>query len=120
MVHSTKAIARKHVPSLMLLATGSKLREEPQSGAAWAANEEAKAQKSGSAAEKLVTHMIDGMVAVLHDDDVEDEHKKYWCANETEISENIMTEKKALLAQTESEITEQEDQIATLTEEIKD
>jgi len=120
MVHSTKAIARKHVPSLMLLATGSKLREEPQSGAAWAANEEAKAQKSGSAAEKLVTHMVDGMVAVLHDDDVEDEHKKDWCANETMIGHNIETEKQALLASTASEMAEQEDTIATLTQEIKD
>ena len=24
-------------------------------------------------------HMVDGMVAVLHDTDVNDEHKKSWC-----------------------------------------
>merc|ERR1719333_788247 len=101
----------------MLLNTKSKLElKEP----AFAAQEEMRASKTGDAAEKMVTHMIDGMVGVLHDDDVEDEHKKYWCANETEISDKIMSEKKTLLAQTETEIAEQEDQIATLTEEIKD
>merc|ERR1719156_61103 len=36
-------------------------------------------------AQKLVSGMIDGMVSVLHDEDVGDEHKKAWCANETEV-----------------------------------
>merc|ERR1719191_1527944 len=35
-------------------------------------------------AQKVVGYLIDGMVKVLHDDDVEDEHKKDWCFNETE------------------------------------
>merc|ERR1719160_1486366 len=30
-------------------------------------------------AEKMVVHMVDGMVGVLHDEDVSDEHKKDWC-----------------------------------------
>merc|ERR1719235_2078673 len=89
-------------------------------GAAWASNEERKASNTGTEAQKLVTHMVDGMVAVLHDDDVEDEHKKEWCANETETAHSIEAEKKALLAQTAAEMSEQEDSIATLTAEIKD
>merc|ERR1719420_304134 len=34
-------------------------------------------------ATKIVGHMIDNMVEVLHNDDVNDEHKKDWCHNET-------------------------------------
>jgi len=63
--------------------------------------------------------MVDGMVGVLHDEDVGDEHKKDWCANETEITHKIEGEKKTLLAQTDSEISEMTDQVATLTEELK-
>merc|ERR1719393_1038035 len=71
--------------------------EEPK------AEEPMSASEAGAGAEKLVTHMIDGMVGVLHDEDVEDEHKKEWCYNETQITHNIETEKKTLLAQTDSE-----------------
>jgi len=72
-----------------------------------------------SEAEKMVTKMVDGMIAVLHDTDVSDEHKKSWCANETEISHKIEAEKKAFIEQKASEISEGEDLIATLVEEIK-
>jgi septal ring factor EnvC (AmiA/AmiB activator) len=71
------------------------------------------------AAEKLVTGMINGMVGVLHDDDVSDEHKKAWCANETEVAHGIETAKAELIEKTTTEIAEQEDQIATLVDEIK-
>merc|ERR1719174_683675 len=64
-------------------------------------------------AEKLVTHMIDGMVGVLHDEDVGDEHKKAWCANETEVGHSIEATKKELIEKTTSEIAEQEDELAT-------
>merc|ERR1719272_2038135 len=67
----------------------------------------------------LVTHMIDGMVGVLHDEDVGDEHKKGWCANETEVSHRIEAEKKDTIEKTTTDISEQEDQIATLTDELK-
>merc|ERR1719161_2535806 len=63
--------------------------------------------------------MVDGMVGVLHDDDVSDEHKKAWCTNETEVVHGIEAEKKALIEKTTNEISEQEDSIATLIEEIK-
>lgn len=70
-------------------------------------------------AEKLVSTMINGMVAVLHDEDVSDEHKKVWCANETEVSHKIEAEKKDIISKTEATITEQEDKISVLAEEIK-
>jgi hypothetical protein len=70
-------------------------------------------------AEKLVVHMIDEMVAVMHDEDVGDEHKKAWCTNETEVSHGIEAEKQDLIEKTSSEISEQEDQIATTVAEMK-
>merc|ERR1719310_779321 len=72
------------------------------------------------AAEKLVTHMISGMIGVLHDEDVNDEHKKAWCVNETEVMHGLEAEKKDTIEKTTAEIADQEDQIATLTSEIKD
>merc|ERR1719161_1964544 len=57
---------------LLLLAINGKNKEEPGSTAEYA----------GDAA-KVVDTMITGMVHVLHDEDVSDEHKKDWCANET-------------------------------------
>merc|ERR1719428_2641200 len=85
----------------MLLAVSQKTKEEPVG------------------AEKLVKGMIDGMVGVLHDEDVGDEHKKAWCANETEVSHSIEAEKKDTIEKTTAEIADQEDQIATLTSDIK-
>merc|ERR1719160_2266784 len=59
------------------------------------------------------------MVAVLHDEDVSDEHKKAWCANETEVGHKIETDKKTVIEKTTAEISDMSDQIATLTEETK-
>jgi len=50
--------------------------------------------KDANEAEKLVVHMIDGMVGVMHDEDVGDEHKKAWCSNETEVQHEIEAQKK--------------------------
>jgi len=69
-------------------------------------------------AEKLVTHMIDGMVGVLHDEDVGDEHKKEWCANETTIAHQIEAQKQETIEKTKTEIAEQEDELATTIAEI--
>merc|ERR1719162_662428 len=63
--------------------------------------------------------MIDGMVGVLHDEDVDDEHKKDWCANETQVTNDVFAQKTSLIEQTTSEISETADQISTLTDEIK-
>merc|ERR1719375_844052 len=76
-------------------------------------------QQFAGAAENMVKSMIDGMVGVLHDEDVDDEHKKDWCFNETQIAHEIEVQKKTLIEQTESEISEFTDQLATLVEEIK-
>merc|ERR1719378_74747 len=70
-------------------------------------------------AEKLVTHMMGGMVGVLHDEDVGDEHKKAWCANETTIAHSIEAEKQETIEKTKTEIAEQEDELATTVAEIK-
>jgi len=80
---------------------------------------ESSSQPEDAQAEKIVSTMINGMVAVLHDEDVSDEHKKAWCFNETAVSAGIKAEKKDILTKTEAQITEQEDKIATLAEEIK-
>lgn len=74
----------------------------------------------GTEAEKLVTGMVDGMVSVLHDEDVGDEHKKEWCFNETNTVHNLYEEKKDLIAKAKSDITEQQDHIARLTAMITD
>jgi len=96
-------------PKLVLASMAAHVRQHEEPGVGEFAGQ----------AEKMVVHMVGGMVGVLHDEDVEDEHKKYWCANETEITHKIEAEKKTLLAQTDSEISEMTDQVATLTEDIK-
>jgi hypothetical protein len=74
---------------------------------------------SADPAEKLVVHMIDGMVGVMHDEDVGDEHKKEWCANETQVTHGIEAQKKDLIEKLSTEITEQEDELATVVATIK-
>merc|ERR1719159_1501354 len=55
-------------------------------------------------AEKMVVHMVDGMVGVLHDEDVGDEHKKDWCANETKVGHEIEATKKDAIETLAAEI----------------
>merc|ERR1719218_425583 len=47
-------------------------------------NKEPDATEFADSAGKVVHFMINNMVEVLHNDDVNDEHKKDFCANETE------------------------------------
>jgi hypothetical protein len=108
-LHIKASKRHHHHPKLALLGLQVHTKkEEPTAAAA-----------TGASAEKLVTHMVDGMVGVLHDEDVGDEHKKAWCANETTVAHAIEAEKKDKIAKTETEISEQEDQLATLISEIK-
>merc|ERR1719217_1100544 len=110
---TTKAkVVQKHTA---LIALSQKLHAEPFVGEGSAEGH----HENPDAAEKLVVHMIDGMVGVMHDEDVGDEHKKAWCANETEVMHGIESEKKDLIAKTGSEIAEQEDLLATTIAEIK-
>ena len=99
-------VAKRHNPEVMSLLT---LNQKTHRGS-----------QPVDSAEKLVTHMISGMIGVLHDEDVNDEHKKAWCVNETEVMHGLEAEKKDTIEKTTAEIADQEDQIATLTSEIKD
>jgi len=105
-------VPRKHIA---LIALSQKLHAEPFVGTGEAEGH----HENPDAAEKLVVHMIDGMVGVMHDEDVGDEHKKAWCANETEVMHGIESEKKDMIEKLTSEISEQEDLLATTIAEIK-
>merc|ERR1719313_639826 len=63
--------------------------------------------------------MIDNMVHVLHDDDVEDEHKKDWCANETEVTTNLQTEKQNLVEKLKADIANMGDALDETKADIK-
>jgi len=73
----------------------------------------------GSMAEKVVDHMITNMVEVLHNDDVNDEHKKEWCANETEAYYQLNQEKTRLAAQLTASIEETSTQLEETKDQIK-
>jgi len=76
-------------------------------------------EKYAGAAAKVVTHMVDDMVHVLHDEDVEDEHKKDFCANETETTLNLQTEKQNLVESLKASIEEMSDEVSDLSSQIK-
>lgn len=75
--------------------------------------------KNAGAAAKVVDFMIDNMVEVLHEDDVNDEHKKEWCANETTVMHQLESDKKALTEELTKKLEVLDNELATLTEEIK-
>merc|ERR1719272_254681 len=94
---------------LKLVSSHKKAAEEPV-----AAEEDPMAQ-----VEKMITGMIGGMVKNLHEEDVNDEVKKIWCANETEVNEALKVSKTTELNQVTAKMEEMEDSLATLTEELK-
>merc|ERR1719375_1418930 len=63
--------------------------------------------------------MIDNMVHVLHDDDVEDEVKKDWCSNETEVTLNLQTEKQNLVEKLKAELETMADDLDQTNADIK-
>merc|ERR1719388_21984 len=67
----------------------------------------------------MVTGMISGLVKTLHEEDVNDEIKKTWCANETEVNEALKASKTTETEQLTASMAEMEDSITTLAEEIK-
>jgi len=75
-------------------------------------------ENAGQAA-KVVDFMIDNMVETIHEDDVNDEHKKEWCANETTVMHQLESDKKALTEELTKKLEVLDDELATLTEEIK-
>merc|ERR1719420_1720365 len=68
---------------------------------------------------KVVDFMIDNMVETLHDDDVDDEHKKAYCKNETEVMTQLRDDKQALSEQLTKDIETMENDLAQLEEDIK-
>jgi len=66
-------------------------------------------------AAKVVDGMIDNMVHVLHDEDVEDEHKKDWCFNETEVTNQLQTDKQNLVDKLKADIASMEDSLGLST-----
>eukprot|EP00746_Dinoflagellata_sp_MGD_P086570 gnl/MRDRNA2_/MRDRNA2_34276_c0_seq1.p1 gnl/MRDRNA2_/MRDRNA2_34276_c0~~gnl/MRDRNA2_/MRDRNA2_34276_c0_seq1.p1 ORF type:complete len:534 (+),score=161.32 gnl/MRDRNA2_/MRDRNA2_34276_c0_seq1:74-1603(+) len=76
-------------------------------------------EDGNSEAKKLVSGLIDGMVSVLHDEDVNDEVKKSYCFNETQVNDALFASKKAEMTQISSSYDEMMDSQATLAEEIK-
>lgn len=105
-------LVKKHSSSqmnLLLLALEEKSKEDPGGSTS----------EFASGAAKVVDQMIDGMVHVLHDEDVADEHKKDWCANETETTDALHHEKTSLSQQLIAELEEMGDSLASTEEEIK-
>merc|ERR1719217_1613394 len=76
-------------------------------------------ERNANKAEKVVGFMIDNMVKVLHDDDVNDEHKKDWCANETASMQSLMEEKVNLKGELEKNVEVLEGEIEQLKADIK-
>merc|ERR1719161_2421247 len=75
---------------------------------------------AASEAKDVITGMIDGMVHVLHDEEVEDVHKKEYCANETEKSTALQAGKQEAVDQLQSSIEEMTDELNSCGEAIKD
>jgi len=94
---------------LLTMASKEKELEEPKSAT--------EANYDGAA--KVVDGMIDNMVHVLHDDDVEDEHKKDWCANETEVTSQLQTDKQNLVEKLKADIANMGDALEQTNADIK-
>jgi septal ring factor EnvC (AmiA/AmiB activator) len=75
--------------------------------------------KHASKATKVVGFMIDNMVEVLHDEDVNDEHKKDYCANETASFTQLLADKEAHHEAVEKQIAVLESEIEQLIADIK-
>jgi len=107
------AVAKRHTPAkakVMLLSLKS---------AAQRPNEAKSADEYSSGAEKVVHFMIDNMVHVLHNDDVEDEHKKAFCVNETETFTQLQADKEALDEQLTASIEKLTSDLEELSTDIK-
>merc|ERR1719321_78644 len=103
--------------SLLLTTIRNEMRADTNQHQA-PSTDEAGAKYAGDA-EKVVSNMVDDMVHVLHDEDVADEHKKEWCANETEKVNQIKSEKQELTDQLSASIEQMTDSIAQLVDDIK-
>jgi len=96
---------------LLLLTVTSKEKEleEPKSDT----------ESNFDGAAKVVEGMVDNMVHVLHDEDVEDEHKKDWCANETEVTTQLEIDKQNLVEKLKADIENMGDALEQTNADIK-
>jgi len=107
------AFAKEHAPSK------AKVVFLSLKSAAQRPTEDKSADEYGSGASKVVHFMIDNMVEVLHNDDVEDEHKKMFCVNETATFTQLQADKEALDEQLTTAINKTTDDLAELSADIK-
>jgi len=77
------------------------------------------AEEFAGQAEKVVHFMINNMVEVLHNDDVNDEHKKEFCANETESFYQLEQEKIHLQEQLTATIEKNTGELKMVVADIK-
>lgn len=70
-------------------------------------------------AEKMVKGMVNPMIRQLHEEDVADEQKKVFCAKEVETNEALKVSKQNQFDLLTTEISELEDNLATVVAEIK-
>lgn len=75
--------------------------------------------ESATHAAKVVHFMVGNMIETLHEDDVDDEHKLAYCTNETEVYEQLRTDKWAFHDQLSKEIEALKNEIAELEADIK-
>jgi len=107
------AVAKQHTPvkaKVMLLSLNSGERRPTETKSA---------TEFSSGASKVVHFMIDNMVEVLHNDDVEDEHKKQFCVNETESFTQLQADKEALDEQLTATIEKLTEDLSELSADIK-
>jgi len=83
-------------------------------------DEDANGPEAGSQAVKVVGYLIDGMVKVLHDDDVDDEHKKDWCFNETQTQTQLQGDKTVFQENLAATIEKQNETLFELDADIKE
>jgi len=133
-VGKAKTVAA-HKPNLLLAQQAKTVAKHTKTVAqtkAAAESEAPDATQFAGQAEKVVHFMINNMVEVLHNDDVNDEDKKIFCANETEAYYQLNLEKTRLseeltaridkmtgeLKMTEADIKFLEEEIYTLDKEV--
>jgi hypothetical protein len=107
------AVAKHHAPAqakvmLLSLKSGDRRPTEKKS-----------ATEFSSGASKVVHFMIDEMVEQLHNDDVDDEHKKDFCVNETESFTQLQADKEALDEELTTTIEKLTEDLSALSADIK-
>lgn len=107
------AVAKHHAPAqakvmLLSLKSGDRRPTEKKS-----------ATEYSGGASKVVHFMIDNMVEQLHNDDVDDEHKKQFCFNETESFTQLEADKEALDEELTATIEKLTEDLSELSADIK-